>query len=35
MVILDRDYLTVPEEQIKDIRPIATIVGGKVVYGAL
>ena len=35
MVVLDRDYLTVPEEQIKDIRPVATIVGGKVVYGAL
>ena len=28
MVVLDRDYLTVPEEQIKDIRPVATIVGG-------
>jgi len=35
MVVLDRDYLTVPEEQIKDIRPVATIVGGDVVYGAL
>ena len=35
MVVLDRDYLTVPEEQIKDIRPVATIVGGNVVYGAL
>jgi predicted amidohydrolase YtcJ len=35
MVVLDLDYLTVPEEQIKDIRPVATIVGGKVVYGAL
>src|SRR5262249_40241857 len=35
MVVLDRDYLTVPQEQIRDIRPVATIVGGKVVYGAL
>ncbi len=35
MVVLDRDYLTVPEEQIKDIRPVATIVGGRVVYGGL
>ena len=35
LVVLDRDYLTVPEGQIRDIRPVATIVGGKVVYGAL
>ncbi len=35
LVVIDRDYLTVPAEQIKDIRPTATMVGGKVVYGAL
>ena len=35
MVILDRDYLTVPEEEIKSIQPIATIVGGQIVYGDL
>jgi predicted amidohydrolase YtcJ len=35
MVVLDRDYLTVPEEPIKDILPVATIVGGRVVYGRL
>ena len=35
MVVLDRDYLTVPEDEIKDIRPVATIVGGQVVYGGL
>jgi predicted amidohydrolase YtcJ len=35
MLVLDRDYLTVPEEEIKDIRPVATIVGGKIVHGAL
>jgi len=35
MLVLDRDYLTVPVEQIKDIRPVATIVGGRVVYGGL
>ena len=33
MLVLDRDYLTVPAEEIKDIRPIATIVDGNVVYG--
>ncbi|MEH2549160.1 putative amidohydrolase YtcJ [Bradyrhizobium sp. AZCC 2262] len=32
MVVLDRDYMTVPVEQIKDIKPVETIVGGKVVY---
>jgi predicted amidohydrolase YtcJ len=35
MVVLDRDYLTVPEDEIKDIRPVATIVGGRIVYGGL
>lgn len=33
MLILDRDYLTVPVDQIKDIKPVATYVGGKLVYG--
>ena len=35
MVVLDRDYLTVPEDEIKDIRPVATMVGGRIVYGGL
>jgi len=34
LLILDRDYLTVPEDQIKDIRPVLTMVGGRVVYEA-
>ncbi len=29
---LDRDYLTVPADQIKDIKPVMTMVGGKLVY---
>ncbi len=33
-VVLDRDYLTIPADQIKDIKPIMTIVGGRVVYDA-
>lgn len=33
MLILDRDYLTVPVDQIKDIKPVATYVGGKLVFG--
>ena len=35
MLVLDRDYLTVSENQIKDIRPLATIVGGRLVSGEL
>jgi len=35
LVVLDRDYLTVPEDEIRDITPVATMVGGEVVYGAL
>ena len=32
MVVIDRDYLTVPADQIKDIKPVMTIVGGRPVY---
>ena len=32
MVVLDRDYFTIPDEQIKDVTPLQTIVGGAVVY---
>ena len=35
MAVLDRDILTVPLDQIKDIKVIATLVGGKEVYGSL
>ena len=35
MVVLDRDYMTVPEDEIKEIRPVATMVGGRIVYGEL
>ncbi len=34
LVVLDRDYLTVPADQIKDIQPVMTMVGGRVVYEA-
>jgi predicted amidohydrolase YtcJ len=34
LLILDRDYLTVPEGEIKDIKPVLTMVGGKIVYEA-
>jgi predicted amidohydrolase YtcJ len=35
LVVLDRDYLTVPPDQIKDIKPLMTMVGGKIVYDAM
>ena len=31
-VILNRDILTIPKEEIKDINVDSTIVGGKIVY---
>jgi predicted amidohydrolase YtcJ len=34
LVVLDRDYLTVPADQIKDIQPVMTMVGGKIVWDA-
>ena len=32
LLVLDRDYLTVPADEIKDIKPVLTMVGGRVVY---
>ena len=34
LVVLDRDYLTIPADQIKDITPVMTMVGGRVVFDA-
>ena len=34
LVVLDRDYLTVPADQIKDITSVMTIVNGRVVHGS-
>ena len=33
-IVLDRDYLTVDEDDVRFIRPVLTAVGGKVVYEA-
>jgi len=33
--VLDRDYLTVPADEIKDIKPLMAMVGGRVVYDAM
>jgi predicted amidohydrolase YtcJ len=32
LVVIDRDYLTCPEPQIKDIEPVMTVLDGRVVY---
>ena len=34
LVVLDRDYLTVPADEIKDITPVMTMVDGRIVYEA-
>src|SRR5262249_6814026 len=35
LLVLDRDYLTAPADEIKDIKPLITMVGGKVVYDVM
>jgi len=34
MTLLSQDYFTVPEEEIKQITSLLTILGGNIVYGA-
>jgi predicted amidohydrolase YtcJ len=34
LVVMDRDYLTIPADQIKDIKPVIVMVGGKTAYEA-
>ena len=34
LVVLDRDYLTVPANDIRNITPVMTMVGGRIVYEA-
>src|SRR5665213_1513907 len=34
LLVLDRDYLTVPADQIRNIKPVLTMVGGRIVYDA-
>jgi predicted amidohydrolase YtcJ len=33
LVVLSADILTVPEKQIESLKPVATMVGGRLVYG--
>ncbi len=34
LVVLDRDYLTVPMDEVREIQPVLTMVGGQVVFRA-
>jgi predicted amidohydrolase YtcJ len=34
VVVLDRDYFTVPDADLKKIRSVLTIVGGKTSYSS-
>ena len=34
LVVIDRDYLTCPEEQIRNIEPTMTILNGRIAYRA-
>jgi predicted amidohydrolase YtcJ len=32
LVVISKDYLTCPEDEIKDIDALQTVVGGRIVY---
>ena len=34
VAVLDRDYFTVPDREIRDIRSVLTVVGGRIVHEA-
>ena len=34
LAVLNADYLTVPEEQIRNVVSLLTMVGGRIVYAA-
>lgn len=35
LVVLDRDYLTIPVDEIKDIQPVMTMIGGRIAFDNL
>jgi predicted amidohydrolase YtcJ len=35
LLVLNRDYLTVPADEILAIKPLLTMVGGKMVYDVM
>ena len=34
LVVIDKDYMTIPEDQIGTIKPVMTLLEGKIVYEA-
>ncbi len=32
VVVLSADYLTIPDEELRDIRSVLTVIGGEIVY---
>jgi predicted amidohydrolase YtcJ len=32
LVVIDRDYLTIPDDDIRNIQPVMAIVDGKIAY---
>ena len=34
LVVLDKDYFTATDEELKRIRPVLTVVGGRIVHDA-
>lgn len=34
LLVLNSDYFTVPEREIRKVKPVLTMVGGKIVYQA-
>jgi predicted amidohydrolase YtcJ len=32
LVVLDRDYMTIPEDEISDVKSLMTMLGGKIIY---
>jgi predicted amidohydrolase YtcJ len=34
LIVLDKDYFTVPDNQIWNIKSLLTVVDGRIVYGA-
>lgn len=35
LVVLDRDYMTIPADEIRDLNSVLTMVDGRIVYEAL
>jgi predicted amidohydrolase YtcJ len=35
LAVLDRDYFTVPDDDIKRVRSLMTVAGGRIVHGTL